>query len=228
MDTLILVVVAIVACVAVEMAGMRLYRRFLARMKAAFTRENAGEVYADLQSARAHCLAAKCTYRELAESACADWRAGDAALIEALAAAQQSHLEAIEVFRRRLHAEKVEPVQHPPLPAGLDEALRDEAARTVAWAEGFCREAAARARDQRWRDVAKLYRHLRESEQENIAFCLAVAEGAQPAEQLSRCPSCGLIVAGRRPAFCTVCTCQGFEFEEIRAEKLRKHRMLSA
>ena len=227
MDTVVLVVVAILACIAAEVAGMRLYRRHLARKEAAFTREEAREVYADLQTARAHCLATKRAYRKLAEAAHFDGRPKDAAVIEAFAAAQQSHLDALEPFRQRLHAEKVEPEVLSPLPADLDEALRAEAARADAWAEGFCRDAALRARTQGRRDVAKLYRHIQEAEQQNVVLCLDVAEGARPSDELSLCPSCGLVVAGRRPAFCTVCTCQGFEFEEIKADESEKYRMLS-
>ena len=56
---------------------------------------------------------------------------------------------------------------------------------------------------------------LQEVEQAAACLCLDMAEGARPAGPLSSCSACGLVVAGRRPAFCTVCAKPGFEFEDV-------------
>ena len=99
----------------------------------------------------------------------------------------------------------------------VDDALRAAAGRLDGWSTGPCREAAARARVRGYRDIAKLYRQLQEVEQAAAHLCLDLAEGARPSGLLSSCPACGLIVTGRRPAFCTVCTKPGFEFEDVEA-----------
>ena len=215
MDTIVLLIAVVVGLVALELLGMRAYRRHRARKAAAFTRENVGAVYDDLQAARARCLAEKRTYGMLADAARAGGRAQDGAVLDALAAGERAHLAALEDFRGPLHAESVDPESRPSLPTGLDDALREVAERADAWSTGPCRDAAARARVHGHRDIAKLYRQLQEVEQTAACLCLDMAEGARPSELLSRCPSCGLIVAGRRPAFCTVCTKPGFEFEDV-------------
>ncbi|MBX9033399.1 hypothetical protein [Gordonibacter massiliensis (ex Traore et al. 2017)] len=215
MDTIVLLIAVVVGLVALELLGMRAYRRHRARKAAAFTRENVGAVYDDLQAARAHCLAEKRAYGMLADAARAGGRAQDGAVLDALADGERAHLAAIEDFRGPLHAESVDPASRPPLPTSLDDALREVAVRADAWSTGPCRDAAARARVHGHRDIARLYRQLQEVEQAAACLCLDLAEGARPAEPLSRCPSCGLIVAGRRPAFCTVCTKPGFEFEDV-------------
>lgn len=215
MDTIVLLIVVVGAFVALEMLGLRAYRRHRARKEAAFTRENVGVVYDDLQAARARCLAEKRSFGILADAARATDRAQDGAVLDALADGERSHLVALEDFRGKLHAESVEPEPRPPLPQSLDDALREAAKRIDAWSTEACRDAAARARVHGYRDIAKLHRQLQEVEQVAACLCLDLAEGARPTEQLSRCPACGVIVAGRRPAFCTVCTKPGFEFEDV-------------
>lgn len=203
MDTIVLLIVVVGAFVALEMLGLRAYRRHRARKEAAFTRENVGVVYDDLQAARARCLAEKRSFGILADAARATDRAQDGAVLDALADGERSHLVALEDFRGKLHAESVEPEP------------REAAKRIDAWSTEACRDAAARARVHGYRDIAKLHRQLQEVEQVAACLCLDLAEGARPTEQLSRCPACGVIVAGRRPAFCTVCTKPGFEFEDV-------------
>ena len=215
MNTIVLLVAVVAAFVALDMLGLRAYRRYRARKEAAFTRENVGAVYDDLQATRARCLAEKRSFGMLADAARAADRAQDGAVLDALADGERSHLLALEDFRVKLHAESVEPEPCPPLPQSLDDALREAAERTDAWSTEACRDAAARARVHGYRDNAKLYRQLQEVEQAAACLCLDLAEGARPTEALSRCPACGLIVAGRRPAFCTVCTKPGFEFEDV-------------
>ena len=215
MNTIILLAVVVVALVALEMLGMRAYRHHRACKVAAFTRENVGVVYDDLQDARARCLAEKRMYGLLADAARAADHAQDGAVLDALADGERAHLAALEEFRRLLHAESVDSEPRPPLPESLDDALCNAAERADAWSMGPCRDAAARARVRGYRDIAQLYRRMQEVEQNAACLCLDLAEGARPAEPLARCPACGLIVAGRRPAFCTVCTKPGFEFEDV-------------
>ena len=219
MDTVVLLVVVVIAFVAAELLGMRAYRRYRARKEAAFTRENVGAVYDDLQQVRARCLAEKRCFGLLADAARAAGRSEDACVVDALAEGERAHLAALEEFREPLHAEKVDAEARPPLSADVSDALREVAERIDTWSTGACCDAAARARVHGYRDIAKLYRRLQEVEQNAACICLDLAEGARPDEQLSRCPSCGLIVAGRRPAFCTTCTKPGFEFEEVLVEQ---------
>ena len=215
MDTIVLLVAVVAGLVALELLGMRAYRRHRARKQAAFTRENVGAVYDDLQAARARCLAEKRAFALLADAARSAGRPEDGAALDALAAGERAHLAALEAFRGPLHAESVDPAAYPSLPSSLDDALRIAAGRLDDWSTGACRDAAARARVRGSRDIAKLYRQLQEVEQAAACLCLDMAEGARPAGLFSLCPACGLVVAGRRPAFCTVCTKPGFEFEDV-------------
>ena len=197
MDTIVLLVAVVAGLVALELLGMRAYRRHRARKQAAFTRENVGAVYDDLQAARSA------------------GRPEDGAVLDALAAGERAHLAAIEAFRGPLHAESVDPAAYTSLPSSLDDALRVASGRLDDWSTGACRDAAARARVRGYRDIAKLYRQLQEVEQAAACLCLDMAEGARPAGLFSLCPACGLVVAGRRPAFCTVCAKPGFEFDDV-------------
>ena len=190
MDTIVLLVAVVAGLVALELLGMRAYRRHRARKQAAFTRENVGAVYDDLQAARARCLAEKRAFALLADAARSAGRPEDGAVLDALAAGERAHLAAIE-------------------------ALRVASGRLDDWSTGACRDAAARARVRGYRDIAKLYRQLQEVEQAAACLCLDMAEGARPAGLFSLCPACGLVVAGRRPAFCTVCAKPGFEFDDV-------------
>ena len=52
METIVLLVAVVAGLVALELLGMHAYRRYRARRQAAFTRENVGAVYDDLQAAR--------------------------------------------------------------------------------------------------------------------------------------------------------------------------------
>ena len=108
--------------VALELLGMRAYRRHRARKQAAFTRENVGAVYDDLQAARARCLAEKRAFALLADAARSAGRPEDGAVLDALAAGERAHLAALEAFRGPLHAESVEPEPRPPQPSSLDDA----------------------------------------------------------------------------------------------------------
>lgn len=217
METIVLLVAVVAGLVALELLGMHAYRRYRACRQAAFTRENVGAVYDDLQAARARCLAEKRAIVLLADAARSAGRPEDGAVLDALAAGERAHLAALEAFRGPLHAESVEPEPRSPQPSSLDDALRAAAGRLDGWSTGPCREAAARARVRGYRDIAKLYRQLQEVEQAAAHLCLDLAEGARPSGLLSSCPACGLIVTGRRPAFCTVCTKPGFEFEDVEA-----------
>lgn len=217
MDSLVLLVVVVVALVALEMLGLRAYRRHRARKEAAFTRENVRELYDDLQQARARCLTQRRAFEALAAHASAIEQFEDAAILKAFADGQRVHLSALEEFRTVLHAESVEAEPRSPRADDLNEALRFEAVGVAAWAEGFCRTAAARARVRGYANISKLYRQFEEVEQNTALLCQDISEEIHPTEPLSRCPSCGLVVEGRRPAFCTICTRPGFEFEDVKA-----------
>lgn len=215
MNPFVLVVAAVVVCVILEIGGVKLYRCLQARKKAAFTKNNLGTVYDDLQNARSYFLAEKNSYDLLAQSARVAGQAANASLLKALAESERAHLSELEKFREPLHAESVNPKHFPALPTDMHDALYEMAQRTNDWCEGACCDARARARFRGYRDIAKFYRQVQEVEQNAASVCAELAENACPDRQVSYCPSCGLIVFGRRPAFCTVCAKAGFEFEDV-------------
>ncbi len=183
--------------------------------QAAFTRENVGAVYDDLQAARARCLAEKRAFALLADAARSAGRPEDGAVLDALAAGERAHLAAIEAFRGPLHAESVDPAAYTSLPSSLDDALRVASGRLDDWSTA-CRDAAARAR----------VRVATATSRSSTASCRRWSRpprasasiwprGARPAGLFSLCPACGLVVAGRRPAFAPVCAKPGFEFDDV-------------
>lgn len=218
MDTMVLVVAAIAVCVVIEMVGFRAYKRHKARKESLFTKEHLAEVYDDLQATRAFCLAAKRQYKELAAYACREHRMRDAAVLEAMESGEKSHLSEIEDFRERLHAESVDPADIRAEGSSLDDSLRSFARKVDAWASHSCSDYAARARLRGHGDIARMYKRMQEVENLYAGICLDIAEGVEDGlDDLSRCPTCGTIVTGRRPAFCTVCTQPGFEFAAVPA-----------
>lgn len=218
MDTMVLVVAAIVICVVVEMVGFRAYKRHKARKESLFTKEHLAEVYDDLQAARAFCLAAKRQYRSFAVLADIEHRTRDVAILEAMSEGEKSHLAELESFRERLHAEAVNPENLQIAETSLNDSLRDFAKAVDGWASESCTDFAARARLRGYGDIARMYKRMQEVESLYAGICLDIAEGVEDGlDALSRCPTCGTIVAGRRPAFCTVCTQPGFEFVAVPA-----------
>ncbi|WP_041239229.1 hypothetical protein, partial [Gordonibacter pamelaeae] len=81
METIVLLVAVVAGLVALELLGMHAYRRYRARRQAAFTRENVGAVYDDLQAARARCLAEKRAIVLLADAARSAGRPEDGAVL---------------------------------------------------------------------------------------------------------------------------------------------------
>ncbi|WP_139651671.1 hypothetical protein [Raoultibacter phocaeensis] len=216
MDIMVLVVLVIAAFVALEFLGFRAYKRHKAKKEALFTKEQLAEVYDDLQSTRAFCLGAKRAYHELAAQADGAGEKRDAGVLEALAEGEKSHLAELETFRERLRAEAVDAHEMPIADMPIDEALRACARQTDQWAAGPCAEYAARARMRGYGDISRMYKRIQEVESLYAGICLDIAEKSEEGlDGLSRCPSCGTIVAGRRPAFCTVCTQPGFEFVAV-------------
>lgn len=218
MDIMVLVVLVIAVFVALEFLGFRAYKRHKAKKEALFTKEQLAEVYDDLQGARAFCLGAKRAYRDAADRARGDGRIEDAVVLGALAEGEKSHLSEIETFRERLRAEAVNPSTMVIDALSLDDALRAFAQHVDEWAAGPCTDYAARARLRGYGDIARMYKRLKEIESLYAGICLDIAEGVEDGlTDLSRCPTCGSIVSGRRPAFCTVCTQPGFEFVAVGA-----------
>lgn len=216
MDTMVLVIMAIAACVALEFFGFRAYKRHKVKKESLFTKEQLAEVYDDLQDTRSFCLGAKNAYRDLATRAADSGSLCDAAILEAMAAGEEAHLKELESFRERLHAEPVDVAPMHGADKPLEDALRDMGKQVDEWASGPCADRAARARLRSYGDIARMYRRIQEVERLYAGLCLDVAEGAQDGlSDLSRCPGCGIIVSGRRPAFCTVCTQPGFEFKSV-------------
>lgn len=223
MDTMVLVVAAIAVCVVIEMVGFRAYKRHKAKKESRFTKEHLAEVYDDLQDARAFCLAARRRYKDFATSAVDEHRLRDAAILEAMADGEKSHLTELEEFRERLHAEAVSPANLQVVGASLDDSLRAFAKTVDGWASESCTDFAARARLRGYGDIARMYKRIQEVESLYAGICLDIAEGVEDGlDDLSRCPTCGTIVTGRRPAFCTVCTQPGFEFVAVPAADERR------
>lgn len=216
MDTMVLVVAAIAVCVVIEMIGFRAYKRHKAKKESQFTKEHLAEVYDDLQAARAFCLAARRQYKELALRAREEGRLRDAAVLEAMEEGEKSHLAEIESFRERLHAESIDPAIMQVAGLSLDDALRSFAKKIDEWATETCSDFSARARLRGYGDIARMYKRMQEVESLYAGICLDIAEGVDDGlNDLSRCPTCGTIVTGRRPAFCTICTQPGFEFVAV-------------
>lgn len=211
--------------VVLEVVAVRAYRRYRASRQDPLGRPCAKPVVEGLHEAQGYLACAEGSLGRCLEAAQASGAEGEQLLIEGM----REGLGLQKGLIREL-CEGAGVAAGPTCMTACSGARADEAGlrplaeemglygrQAAIWAFDTAPEMAGMAKRCRCRAAAKALRIAGEVESCHAEIAEAIVAGeCDERHEVSLCPSCGYIVFGRRPAFCTACGQPGFEMRALR------------